>query len=159
MVDDGQARPADSGPGIEKMPVILFIVAIALFVAAYQNNLAYLGTQLETDFPGWFKWALAIAAIAALGAIPKARPIATGLLALVLIVIVIKNQGVFSNLQTLSPIAPPAAPASPAAADVLPNQIQGTAGGGGGSGAAAVTGGVVGTISNIPVIGGLLGGL
>lgn len=103
------------------MPIILIVVAAVLFLTAYNDNLSALGTELETDIAGWFKWGLAIAVIGALGKIPKFEKPAYALLVLVLLVLVVSNHSqLFANLQALQIVAPGAAPATPAAATPAP---------------------------------------
>lgn len=94
------------------MGVILVVAAIVLFAAAYNSNLPYLGTSLEADLKGSFKWLVAMAAIGAIGLIPgsSGRRISNALFALVIIVILVKNPNIFSNIKSgsaFSPVTPP----------------------------------------------------
>jgi hypothetical protein len=104
------------------MPIILIVVAAVLFMAAYNNNLSALGAELKQDVTGWFPWAIAIAAIGALGKIPGFEKPAWMLLVLVFLVLVISNQSqLFSNLQNLQLTAPGASPPTPAQANPAPS--------------------------------------
>ncbi len=98
------------------MPFLLVLIGAVLLVAAVRNTEGDLGNALAADVPGFIKWALAIVAVGALGWVPGLRVISRWLLALVLVVIVLKNytqlfQG-FTALKT--PPAPIQAAASPA---------------------------------------------
>jgi hypothetical protein len=102
------------------MAALLILIGAVLLVSAVRNTEGDLGNALVQDVPGFLKWALAIIAVAALGWVPGMRTISRWLLALVLLVIVLKNatrlfQG-FTSLET--PPAPSQAAASPAAAYV-----------------------------------------
>ena len=66
-----------------------------MIMAAYNNSVGCLMTELETDLPGFVKWFLAIAAVGALGWIPGAEKISRMLLGLVLLVLVLSN---YTNL-------------------------------------------------------------
>lgn len=97
------------------MPFLLILIGAVLFVSALQNTQTQLASALEQDIPGFTKWALAVVLIGALGWIPGFRTISRWLLALVLIVIVVKNyQGVISGLTNVVPQQATAAP-TPAA--------------------------------------------
>jgi hypothetical protein len=73
------------------MPFAALLIGAILIVVAFNNSYPALATQLESDIPAYFKWAAAIAAILALGYIPGMRTPSRYLLALVLMVIVLKN--------------------------------------------------------------------
>jgi flagellar biosynthesis component FlhA len=102
------------------MAALLILIGAVLLVSAVRNTEGDLGNALVQDVPGFLKWALAIVAVGALGWVPGMRTISRWLLALVLLVIVLKNytklfQG-FTSLET--PPAPSQAAASPASAYV-----------------------------------------
>lgn len=73
------------------MPFILLLVAAIFIVSAFNNTQATLATALEQDVPPYIKWAAALAAVGALGYIPGMRTISRYLLALVLVVIFLRN--------------------------------------------------------------------
>lgn len=73
------------------MPFILLIIAAIMIMAAWNNSVGCLMTELETDLPGFVKWFLAIAAVGALGWIPGAEKISRMMLGLVLLVLVLSN--------------------------------------------------------------------
>lgn len=99
---------------------MLVIIGAILIVTAYRNTYGNLATALETDVPGFAKWALAIVAVGALGWVPGMQAVSRWLLALVIVVLVLRNyQALFANAQHLSSL-PAATPAqqTPAAAYV-----------------------------------------
>lgn len=139
------------------MAIPLIVAAVVLFAAAYQNNLPYLMTNLGQDFGGYLKWLIALMAILAIGLIPKAKPVALSLLGLVILVLLIKNQGFFSNIQNIqgSIVAPPA-PAPVSAPDIAPAAGPGVSQTGapvspaaGGSSAAPSSGGASGILQGL----------
>jgi hypothetical protein len=71
------------------MPFALLLVGAIVFMVAYQGTHADLANALETDVPGFFKWAVAIAAILGLGYVPGLEKPSRWLLALVLVVLVL----------------------------------------------------------------------
>jgi hypothetical protein len=73
------------------MPFAALLIGAILIVVAFNNSAPALVTELETDIPGYFKWAAAIAAIVALGYIPGFRTPSRYLLGLVLLVILLAN--------------------------------------------------------------------
>ena len=73
------------------MPFILLLIAAVFIVSAFQNTQADLATALEQDGPGYLKWAAALAAVGALGWVPGMQKPSRYLLALVLLVIVLRN--------------------------------------------------------------------
>jgi hypothetical protein len=73
------------------MPFAALLIGAILVVVAFNNSFSALATELETDIPPYFKWAAAIAAILGLGYIPGLRTPSRYLLALVLLVVVLKN--------------------------------------------------------------------
>lgn len=73
------------------MPFVLLAIGAIIVLAAIRNTHGDLGNALATDIPGFFKWALAIVAIGALGWIPGMQKISRMLLALVLVVLLLVN--------------------------------------------------------------------
>lgn len=156
------------------MAIPLIFAAIILFVAAFRNQLGYLATNIETDVKGFFPWLVAVLTIAAIGLIPKAKPISYALLGLVFLVLLIANKGFFTNLQNITPTAPPAgdqpttAGAAKAETPAAGPGVQ-VAGSGSGSGASAggsggglpasAGGGNVVSFPGVPDFTGLMGSL
>lgn len=80
------------------MPIAILILGAILVITAFNNSFGTLATALETDIPGYFVWAAAIAAICAIGYIPGFRTPSRYLLALVLLVILLANyQQIFAG--------------------------------------------------------------
>lgn len=111
------------------MPFALIIAGVVLTVAGVRNTEQSLFALLKGDFTGtnsFLYWTLAILLIGALGYVPTTRTLANTFLALVLIVLVIANKGVFdqftSAIKTPIPPAPVngTAPAAPTAATAAP---------------------------------------
>lgn len=73
------------------MILIALAIGIILIVAAVRNSQAALFDALKTDVPGYVVWAAAIVAVGAVGWVPGLRPVSRGLLALVILVIILRN--------------------------------------------------------------------
>ena len=73
------------------MPFAAILIGAIIIIAALNGTHGNLATALEADLPGYFVWAVAIAAILGLGFIPGLRLPSRMLLALVLVVIVLGN--------------------------------------------------------------------
>jgi hypothetical protein len=87
------------------MPILFGLFGIVLIVAgvrgAITNGNPSLVSLVKDDFTGndpFWKWMLAILLIGAIGYIPDMRPISRGFMALVIVVFVLDNQGVFTQL-------------------------------------------------------------
>jgi hypothetical protein len=102
------------------MPFLLVLIGAVLLLAAVRNTAGDLGNALAQDVPGYLKWALAIVAVGALGWVPGMRTVSRWLLALVLVVVVLKNYAnLFAGFKALKNPPPPSqAAASPASAYV-----------------------------------------
>ena len=155
------------------MPLAFIVIGAALVIVAIKGTHANLGQLLVQDFTGqgagaghsFLIWIAAIAGVAALGYIPGMKVPARLLLALVILVLLISNQGVFAQaaqalgssipgVQVTTAQATPTETQLPAA---IPVQITGA--GSSGSSAAGVAG-AAGTIAkDIPIIGNLFGGM
>lgn len=73
------------------MQFAIIVAGALLIVTAYQNTVGDLGAALKTDAAGYFRWAGAIAIILAIGMIPGMKTPSRWLLALVAVVVVVKN--------------------------------------------------------------------
>lgn len=73
------------------MTFIALIIGAVVVIAALRNSQAALGAALMEDVPAYIIWAAAIFAIGAIGWIPNMRPISRMLMALVLVVLVLRN--------------------------------------------------------------------
>lgn len=107
------------------MPFILLLIAALFLVSAFQNTQADLATALEQDGPGYLKWAAALGAIGALGWVPGMQKPSRYLLALVLLVIFLRN---YSNI--LQGFQAAAGGATPTASQPTPAADYITSGGG-----------------------------
>jgi hypothetical protein len=136
------------------VPFLLILIGAVLLVSALRNTQGSLATALETDVPGFTKWGLALGAIAALGFIPGMQRISRWLLALVVVVLVLRNWSQFltgiTSLET--PPTPAAAVTSPASAYVAnpssPNITAAEVSGSGTVGGSGVGGALASVITN-----------
>ncbi len=88
------------------MPILFGLFGIILIVAGVRDRVTNgnpsLMSLVKDDFTGnnpFWKWMLAILLIGALGYIPAMRPISRGFMALVIVVFVLSNEGIFTKLQ------------------------------------------------------------
>jgi hypothetical protein len=156
------------------MPFIVIVIGAILIVAAFNETHGDLAHALEQDIPGFFKWAMAIAAILGLGFVPGLRVPSRWLIALVALVIIVTNyQAIFGGFTKFAQADPTTGGGNPdpTAAYVqsggqggapTQTQIAGESGGGGGGGSQMAGGGALdpGTFLNMAQgFGGGLGGL
>jgi hypothetical protein len=73
------------------MAFVALLIGAILIVSAINNTHGQLASELEKDVPGYFVWAAALCAVAALGFIPGLRTPSRWLLGLIVFVIVLKN--------------------------------------------------------------------
>lgn len=156
------------------MPIALLLIGAILIVVAFNNTMGQLAAELEADIPGFFVWAIAIAAILGLGYVPGLRTPSRWLLGLVVLVIILVNyKAILSGFTTFAATgakatnagATPADPANAlAATGTVPTagQVAGTTAGTGtssasSSSAAGIVGGIAGAIAG-PGLGALGGG-
>lgn len=93
------------------MILILLAIGAIIIVAAFRNSQGALFAALYEDVPGFVIWAAAIFAIGAVGFIPGLKPVSRGLLALILVVIVLRNyREVIAGFENMWQAPPPAAP-------------------------------------------------
>jgi hypothetical protein len=82
------------------MPYALIIAGIVLTVAGVRNTQSELYSLLANDFTGqksFIWWSLSILGIGAVGYVQGLRPLSNAFLALLFIVLVIANKGVFKQ--------------------------------------------------------------
>lgn len=129
------------------MPFAAIIIGAIIIVAAFNNTHSQLAAELENDIPGYFKWAIAIAAILGLGLIPGLSKPSRWLFALVVVVIVVTNyQAIVAGfkgfaLSSGQPSAPAPSPATSGSAGsggsplaiLNPTELAGLASGFGGA--------------------------
>jgi hypothetical protein len=138
------------------MPIALLLIGALLIIVAFQNTMGQLAAELESDIPGFFVWAIAIAAILGLGYVPGFKTPSRWLLGLVVLVVVLVNYKTilsgFTNFATTGSsataagaAATPANPSTvfaaagtpPAASDVSGTATGSTTGSGAGSSASS----------------------
>lgn len=73
------------------MVLVAILIGAILIVAAIRDTQGALFSALATDVPAFVVWAAAIIALGAIGYIPGLKPVSRGLLALVIIVIVLRQ--------------------------------------------------------------------
>jgi hypothetical protein len=90
------------------MPILFGMFGIILIIAGVRNRVTSgdpsLMSLVKDDFSGnnpFYKWMLAILFIGAVGYIPNLRPISRAFMALVIIVFLLSNQGVFEEITLL----------------------------------------------------------
>lgn len=73
------------------MAFLALLIGAVLIVAAIRNSHGALFSALAQDVPGFVVWGAAILALALIGYIPGLKPISRALLALVFLVIILRN--------------------------------------------------------------------
>lgn len=135
------------------MPFVVILIGAVLLIVAFRNTHGDLATALETDVPGYFKWASAIAGVGALGYVPGFRTGSRYLLALVIVVLVLNNyRQIIAGFTAIQrpPVASTAAPSPAAAEAAQPGSVPSQASVAGTAGASSQL------ASNSPVIAGAL---
>lgn len=87
------------------MPILFGLFGLILIVAGTRGRVnsgsPSLVSLVKDDFTGtnpFWKWMLAILLIGAIGYIPNLRPISRGFMVLVIVVFLLSNQGLFTQL-------------------------------------------------------------
>lgn len=102
------------------MILVALIIGSILIVAAIRDTYGSLFTAIGQDVPAFVVWGAAILALGAIGFVPGLKPISRGLMALVLIVIILRNyQGIIGGFQSVA--SAPQAP-QPSNGSAQPNQ-------------------------------------
>jgi len=119
------------------MPIVLIIVGALFLTSAVRWNSGgdkiwtLLGGDLTSSNKGnFFAWAVAIILIGAVGYIDELKPVANTMIGLVIVVLLLSNNGFFANLEKEVLQPPQAASATPAAAGLagMAGSIPGIAG-------------------------------
>ncbi|HEY1880109.1 MAG TPA: hypothetical protein VGG68_09275 [Caulobacteraceae bacterium] len=98
------------------MLLVVLAIGVVLIVSAVRNSYRALFTALGTDIPSFVVWAAAILAVGAVGFVPGLRPVSRGVLALVLLVLILRNyQQIIAGFQSAWTSPPAAAGASSSA--------------------------------------------
>jgi hypothetical protein len=111
------------------MPYVLVLFGTILFVAGIRNTQAQLWSLVVGDVSGqdsFLVWIAALAVVGGIGYIPKLKPLSIALMTLLLLVLIIKNNGVFAQLssfvQNPGATASGSSPATTATPTVTPLQ-------------------------------------
>jgi hypothetical protein len=132
----------------------LLLIGLVLIATALKNTEHELAQQLQSDVlgaGGFAAWAGAILAIGAIGYVPGLRTTSRYLLALVGVVIIVRNNGVWANAQAALQGASAAGPA-PSIPTPSPASGTGTATSASSGSSAASTLSTVGTIAALAVL-------
>jgi hypothetical protein len=152
----------------------LIIIGLVLISSALKNTEHELGQQLQTDVlgtSGFLAWAGAILAIGAIGYVPGLRQTSRYLLALIGVVMVVRNGGAWANAQAAFMSASSLGPAPSVKSLAVSATSAGSASSGGSAGAGASAGGTgatadggdntgaaIGTIASDAAMGAAIGG-
>jgi hypothetical protein len=130
----------------------VLIIGALLVATGLKGTENKLGQQLANDIlgtQGFIVWALAICLVGAIGYIPGLESASLWLLALLFTVILVRNAGVWNNLQQAI-LQASGQGASPGTAPVPAQSTGGGSGGsGGGSSGASTAASAIGTIATI----------
>lgn len=100
------------------MPFAIVTIGIILLITGFNGNEAKLFARVKGDLTGqksFIWWFLAIAVIGGIGYVPTLKPVSTAMLALIIIVLFVSNNGVFQQFNTAlknATATPNAAPGS-----------------------------------------------
>lgn len=133
----------------------IIITGILLIVSALKNTQHKLGEQLALDVlgkDGFLLWAICILAIGAIGWIPGLKPASRNLLWLLLVVILVRNGGIWANAETALQSASALGPAPSVAPKPLASQSSGSATTSAANGSASSGGGSDSTLSTIETV-------
>lgn len=132
------------------MPFALLIIGLLLVVAGARGTAGDLATLLKSDFSGsnnFFYWFGSILLIGALGYYSPAEKVSRMFLALILIVMILANKGLFQKLtDALANIQAPPAAQEAAVGAQIPDAIGGGGAGAAGGGALATVDGIAGAL-------------
>ncbi len=107
------------------MPYALVLFGLLLTIAGARNTQGDLFTLLKGDFTGnrsFIWWTISIIGIGSLGYIPATKKLANTFLALVFVVLILSNKGVFAQFISAIKSGPSAGPAND---NSQPNPITG----------------------------------
>ncbi len=99
------------------MPFALIVIGILMIVTGSNGTYRQFGAQLQKDFTGekgFITWAMALIVIGLLGYINRLRELSHYFMALIIIVMIIRNGGFFDEFMKAmksGPVAPKEAPA------------------------------------------------
>lgn len=101
------------------MPYVLILIALLAIASAVKGTYAELGAEIVTDFkgsagvPGYIYWVSSIVAVGAIGYYSPLQKFSRAFLVLILLGMVLANQGLFARLQSAlqNPVEPSQPPA------------------------------------------------
>lgn len=137
------------------MIAALFFIGLILISSALKNTQHELGEQVQRDLlgpQGFIGWALAIIAIGLIGYVPGLQKTSRYLLILLATVCIVRNGGLWANVQTAVEGASTAGPAPSVPSQTVPNPPQAAANSNSsssGSSGASTALGVLGTVAKI----------
>jgi hypothetical protein len=73
------------------MAFVALVIGAIIFIAAVRGTQGDLFSALAVDAPAFVTWAAAIVTLGAIGFIPNLKPVSRSLIALILIVLVLRN--------------------------------------------------------------------
>jgi hypothetical protein len=79
------------------MPLAVLLLGTVLLISGWRGTYADIGSRFATDITGFLPWLAAVVAIGAIGYVPELQGFSNALLALVILVILLANQGVFAQ--------------------------------------------------------------
>ncbi len=82
------------------MSFVLVIIGLFMLITGARGTHGELGALLKEDFVGpnnYFKWVVAMLIVGSLGYIKPIRPIANGILAIVILALFLSNKGFFTQ--------------------------------------------------------------
>jgi hypothetical protein len=97
------------------MPFALVTIGLIMVITGVKNTHAEFGALVKSDFtgPGNFTyWVIALGAVGSVGYIQSLRPLSHAMLALIIIVMLLKNGGFFTKLQDALKQGPESIPAN-----------------------------------------------
>ena len=114
------------------MPFVFLIVGVLFLVLARNGTQGDFETLLKSEFSGqhsFFVWASAIVILGLIGFFKPVRPITDAMIGLIVLVLILKNQGLFRQLNAAlnAPVAP--AVTAPAATPAQISTVNSMAGG------------------------------
>ncbi len=110
------------------MPLVAIIAGLVMIDLAFRGTEHEFAAQAAQDFgtgSQFWAWFAAISLLGALGYVPQLRTLSNAAMALVIVVLTLRNGGIFAQLAAVIDNPPQAAPSVP---------LAGAAGGGGGGG-------------------------
>lgn len=142
------------------MIVGILIAGFLLIATALQNTQSELAALLQRDLlgkQGFFLWLAAVVSLGAIGYVPGLERTSRNLILLLLVVVVLRNGGIWANAQAALQGASQAGPA-PSAINPAPQQSSSGASSGGSGGGSGGSGSAISNIGSGAATGAAIGG-